>query len=315
MNATDSTNLHPTDQPQFSPADYPSSDGGRQVLPDVEMLSGKPRRGPRTARARLGYMRISGHGTVTDRSSGVVFPRSGGGQRGAVQGFTPASARRLRRLLVEWTGPAESKWNFGFTLTVPGPLITGAEWRRMWDAYRHRINRLGVTVVWRIELQRRMQPHVHLVAWGPQHTSYDVGSEWREVLKLLGPCEHKGESYRDRVQIPGAYDHAVLMSEPFYDRDSFGWYRYLAAHASKSKQDQLGWRGRQWGVIGRSRLRPTEALSVKLSDRELCKVIRYLKRLSGCRRAHGRGVQTWFVREGVVLRLCAWAVSERGSVK
>ena len=271
------------------------------------LRNGKRLRG---GRAPLGIVRISARGTVTDLQFSVVGCRVGGSKRGVVQGFTSASARRLRRYLVEWTGRDGWKCR-GVTLTVPGPVVSDGEWRRVWQVYRNRLNRAGVAAIWRVELQRRLQPHVHLVGWY-QGQGWTVFEEaWHAVVRGMGPCEWKGEALPDRMAIAQASYRSCVSSTPLNRHDDFVWFRYLAAHASKGKQAQLGWHGRQWGVIGRSLLWRDVWEGVELSDREMYRLIRCLKRLSGCKRASGRGSQTWFVRRHSAMRACAWAASER----
>ena len=48
-------------------------------------------------------------------------------------------------------------------------------------------------------------------------------------------------------------------------RDAGAMFRYLADHASKHKQAQLGYKGKQWGIIGRD----------NLVERECCHLPRF----------------------------------------
>jgi hypothetical protein len=66
--------------------------------------------------------------------------------------------------------------------------------------------------------------------------------------------------------------------------DAGAMFRYLADHASKHKQAQLGYKGKQWGILGRSNLAEREAFHMPAFEtpkheavfyRLLRKVMRY----------------------------------------
>lgn len=290
------------------------------------------------------------HGTITDFGSletltGVRHtpPKT---LRSKVRTFSRASAARLRQLLATAKGP-DDWFCFGVTLTVPGPPISTGEWRRLWRAYNQRLRRIGnVLMVWRIELQVRGQPHVHCICWGT-HTEGEFNGRWAnslqcvlkqhwlDTLGILGGCSGpartklEGQFFTDdgeeveferghasvshRRYWPGAKKHAVKF-DGLGAGDRIGWWRYLAAHASKSKQAQLGWQGRQWGVVNRSRLDHEEPISIELPRRAMYRVIRCLRRLTGCRFASGHGKQTWFNLPATSQRLCDWAKAELAEI-
>lgn len=238
----------------------------------------------------LGIVRISARGAVSVRAGSATLPRSGGGPRGTVQGFSRASARRLRRVLVEFEGPAG--WRVcGITGTIPGPVVTEGEYRRMWNRFRWKVGRMPAAIIWRIELQERGQPHVHGVLWFKRDEWFTVDVAWRAAI---GP---------DRASMPGAFEHAFKVTFPDVERECLGWWRYLAGHQSKTKQAQAGWQGRQWGIIGRPHLKAACREIAYLPDAEWWRVVRCLRRLSGCRYASGRGRQAWFARASDVRRL------------
>jgi len=274
------------------------------------------------------------HGTITDRGpiktpkwkwkTGTV--RKVGGLRSVISTFSHKSAARLRQLLAQIVCPAG--WPcFGMTLTVPGPNITPEEWRRLWCAYYHILRRMGnVALVWRIELQTRGQPHIHCICWckdGP----YYVREAWFYALAILGPYEgpavtaqgnakltqnESGETVQETIRVhdrafwKGAVQHAVRIDE-IGDESNIGWWRYLAAHASKSKQSQLGWKGRQWGVFNARHLDLAKPVLIELTRKAEVLVMRYLKRLIRCRFASPHGKQTWFITPSTAKRLAEWA--------
>ena len=272
------------------------------------------------------------HGTITDRGHLESLKwKSGtkrkGGRRSAIITFSRQSAARFRRLLAQIIGP--KGWLcFGMTLTVPGPNITPEEWDRLWCAYCQRLRRIGyIALIWRIELQQRGQPHVHCICWskdGPDK----IRTAWFEALGLLGPYEGPAVTVRGVAKVateknsentqelmhvshrafwPGACEHAVRIDSIGSEND-MGWWRYLAAHASKSKQAQLGWKGRQWGIINGRLLDRATPILIKLPKKTEAKLFRYMPKLSRCRFASPHGKQTWFGRPPNVLRLCRWAV-------
>ena len=95
--------------------------------------------------------------------------------------------------------------------------------------------------------------------------------------------------------------------------NSMGWWRYVAAHASKSKQAQFGWKGRQWAVICEHLIDRSEGVLIDLSEKALNKACRCLKRLTRCRFVSGHGRQAWFTKPETTLRIFEWAKAEAGA--
>ena len=65
--------------------------------------------------------------------------------------------------------------------------------------------------------------------------------------------------------------------------------RYVCDHASKRKQAQLGWEGRQWGVIGGKNLVKDKAITHDFSERASLIYYRLVSRLVRYRVRDGRG--------------------------
>lgn len=152
--------------------------------------------------------------------------------RGKITGFSVASVRRLRHFLFHWSGPGDP-----LSCTCTLRAVRDAEqWRSAVDAFGKRICRAGGCYVWRVELQRRGTPHLHLVAWGCQADT--LRSAWLGVWGLERDPDH--------------IRHAVHVDR--IAGDPSRWFAYLCAHTSKHKAGQLGWSGRQWGVVGRERM-------------------------------------------------------------
>lgn len=190
-----------------------------------------------------------GVGLRVSVSTPISFrPRSGGGVRGEVVGFSRASARRFRDLLFRYECLRGNCYSV--TLTIRNAL-SPIVWRRNCDVYFRRLVRRGDCGFWRVELQRRGTPHLHCLFW-----SSNVGllrSDWLDVWGVSSDPDH--------------VKHACLIEES----GNSAWLGYMAAHAVKHKKDQLGWKGRQWGVVGRKflSLRPMSVVDVPLDELSL----------------------------------------------
>ena len=250
-------------------------------------------------------------------------------RRSKIKTFSRQSAARLRRRLVQTKGP--DGWRlFAASLTVPGPLITDVQWRRVWSVFRQKLRRYGKnTFIWRIELQERGQPHAHCVGWG-KYGATRIHEYWLDSLGVLGPYEGPAsidfEGYvrcsdgnhsefkpgwitcTHRGVWPGAEEHAVDIQS--LDGDCTGWWRYIASHTSKSKQAQLGWQGRQWGTVNGRLLDLEEPELIELKGKAADKTVRGLRKVTGCRHASGHGRQSWFDKPETSRRLCEWAEAE-----
>jgi hypothetical protein len=250
-----------------------------------------------------------------------------GARRGYIETFSKQSAARLRRYLAQLEGPAHFCF-FAAALTVPGPPVTTDQFRRLWNAFRVRLIRLGnVALIWRIELQTRGQPHMHCVCWaedGPQV----IRELWLDTLGLLGPYDgpaeimSRGQAISEDEEVvmywpghvttthrkmwPGAAEHAVKISG-LGAGSRTGLYRYIASHTSKSKQAQLGWKGRQWGFVNKRLLAPGNPVLIDLVAKGMDKVIRGLRKVTGCPYASTHGRQTWFDDQSTSVRLGAFA--------
>ena len=97
----------------------------------------------------------------------VDLPRKGGGDRGAVKGWSSASRRRMREFLIEHK-PADGLEVYGVTFTVPGPPITPQESAHLFDHFsKNFVTRNGCGMVWRLEAQKRGAVHWHGILSAP----------------------------------------------------------------------------------------------------------------------------------------------------
>lgn len=204
----------------------------------------------------------------------LTLHRSKYSSRGKITSFSRHSRLRLRETLA--TRSIIGCRQYGLTLTLPWQiedfLIGDSLFNRsfdqdlMYDNYKKVFNRFVLyfkrsfpnsSGVFRHELQRRGLPHAHLVLYIPHldlpfaggdqsfsHFSYlkrTITQIWyKSLLCDLGSGSVEG-FFRSSC-------HLELLN------DNIAIFRYLCDHTSKSKQSQLGYKGKQWGIIGRNNL-------------------------------------------------------------
>lgn len=199
-------------------------------------------------------------------------------RRGEITGFSRHSALRLRESLATLRIPHSRA--FGVTLTVPWQmsafLVPDAvddlfhrhlDLDRLYGEYKAAFNRFGVAfrrmfpnsaAIFRHELQTRKMPHVHLVVYFSQidlpFRVTDVREDdvrlWiRTKMYELWQRAIKFKFYGGSVE--GFYRSGICVQSL---ADLPAIFRYIADHASKHKQSQLGYKGKQWGFLNRSLL-------------------------------------------------------------
>lgn len=254
-------------------------------------------------------------------------------KQGDITRFSLASRRRLRDWLLTRTVP--NAFTLGVTVTLPGnsaweyqdtdfvgpvrPLSFSDGLPA--QGFSDTVNRFGkyllrafpgCGVVWRAELQRRGAPHLHCVLWingsladhGPgyqPHSNQSAAGWGRNIAFALHAivAECWIRAVVQTCFIGSAEDLATFGEGKGIDvvplDDSPRVLRYLCDHLSKHKREQLGYRGRQWGVAGRSafvHLTPREVSE----ERQRVQLARYLGKIRrtrvyrpgiqfGCRRS------------------------------
>lgn len=253
-------------------------------------------------------IRIYPRGVKTEGGTGRVgLPPGAGGKRGIIKGWSAESRRRLREFLLTHEPDSDI---YAVTLTVPGNVITPEQWRMLFNSFMSFLKLSGVGAVWRLELQKRGQPHLHMIATAPSKrgalnlagysVSFPVVGLYESILLWFSRCwmaflDHCLPSCEGRIKtsdcgfdfgssIPrsalmGADRHAVSVEA---DKGNSLWWRYLCDHTSKSKQEQIcGWDGfRHWGVIGRKRFREVEPETLRISRSIFVRVYRWLRAAS-----------------------------------
>ena len=224
-------------------------------------------------RGGLGYI-IKGQ---KEKWHGVALPKRA---RGDIKGFSRASARRLRETLALATYKGAESVVWGITLTIPGRILEPSAVRRLWHRWCVIIKQeyKEMPMVWRIELQRRKQAHWHCVVWlegkGFEDTVAQadrLAARWRRLVReIVGVLPEDTDL--------GFDVHGVNL-KCLKGSGATGLIDYLADHTSKHKRDQLGWQGRQWGVINRTRLDFEGEVVAEFSDRQHKKAARQFRRL------------------------------------
>ena len=205
-------------------------------------------------------------------------------ESGDISTFSAASRRRLRETLATACG---RPW--GLTLTSPGDVLPADKVRGLWQEWSQHIYPRTTTnpLIWRIELQRRKQAHWHCVMLAPDGadttgsvvSALAVAEAWRSLVRrLCGPFYER----TDR----GFELHGVKIVD-LTQSTATGIVGYLCDHTSKHKQEQLGWIGRQWGVINKRSLKSGGHTVVTVSERDHVKAARQYRRLQERLRARG----------------------------
>lgn len=257
-------------------------------------------------------VRICAHGTIIHEGGRVVSkPAKSGGKRGKVVTWSKQSRARLRRILAMSKGP-DGSTPIGFTGTIPGDLISESEYRqKVWKTFRRFCP--PILVIWRVELQERKQPHAHMVCWVRDALdTIKLWSAWTKAVQALGPVKWEHPDYGEctgfRTAMPGADRYMIAMTEQGLG-DEFGWWRYLASHTGKGKQEQLGWVGRNWGVINPSLRGDDNGEKFGITRRQWFSMRRWLRRLTGYRGAGCGNSSVWYVNPSTIQAMVGLARS------
>jgi len=170
-----------------------------------------------------------------------------GGLRGAVVGFSRASARRLRLAFLCWDRQDYQKC--AFTVTVKAHREP-QDWRQLMYRFRKLVIAFELSLIWRIELQKRGTPHLHGVVYFPEVFFAD----------LMEAIYHMDRIIEHWLEVSARYVSTAKAQNIKPISDSLGWLQYLAKHASRgaghyqrSRESMPeGWKktGRMWGKGG-----------------------------------------------------------------
>lgn len=157
--------------------------------------------------------------------------------RGKISGFSSKSANRLRRLLLD----IDFSNSWAICLTLPRIKdFQEVNFSELWHGFTVAASRkLSNSFIWRVELQQRKVPHWHCVWCGDFESALAFKYLWHDYISRRFVCS-----------LP-FFLHSVKVQQVYSGSSAL---MYLTAHMSKHKSSQLGWRGRQWGVVNRSLL-------------------------------------------------------------
>ena len=168
-------------------------------------------------------------GIMLEGTKGYQFTHPKGEVRGVISGFSNKAARRLREAFLTLWVPGYVLWALSLTTHA---ILTPEQWERAVKRFRMACKRAGWACLWRVELQKRKTPHLHVAGWLPPAVSLaDVSAVW---LRCIGESQDL------------ASRQFAVVGEPI-THDEAGWAVYLALHNGKHKEAQLGWNGKQWG--------------------------------------------------------------------
>lgn len=230
--------------------------------------------------------------------------------KGDIDSFSKASCARLRRSLCVLR-PSYDVRLCGLCLTIPGEIVQPSYLRMMWHSFRVRASQKfpALPWVWRIELQKRKQAHFHLVVYGRSFVdSFGLRELWEDVINRM--------IYTKGICTPDQYaaflQHGVKV-EDLSSCNSSGVIGYLCDHTTKHKQDQLGWIGRQWGVVNRSALKMDSSTVFECSPKEWIQIRRQYIRLQKSLKKQGRyfGRRLAVSRRGDVFSSCLFGLDEK----
>lgn len=248
---------------------------------------------------RPDYVELTPNGIRYTRRYRVEKMRKGGGKRGKVEGFSLASARRLRELLFKCDFRARGKGVVGLCFTLPKEAQS-QDGEDVFAVMRRHPPEELVSLVWRKEVQRNGRVHYHAVVWSSKPNPLPVaGALLRSWCKLVAKRCSNPQDVEGRMlwthfrgfeafcsqDLPASAVERVCASCPALTPiDSQGQgVRYLIDHSSKHKRHQAKTVGRPWGVWARNRLPllpPGSTIGSRLSPQEGNELARILRRLS-----------------------------------
>lgn len=204
--------------------------------------------------------------------------QSGGGQRGAVKGFSDNARRRLMRLIAGVRLDADLP--LFITLTYPNSFPDARSSKKHLDAFFKRFTRAFSShgSVWKLEPQQRGAPHYHVLTWGCSLLDVQgfVPSAWFDIAG--GGDEKHLAWHRGEFQ----NQHCV---QQVYSRE--GVMRYASKYLGKTFEVD-GWQsvGRYWGVIGSGNVPFGELVQQEVSLSDVIQLQRYQRRFSGLKKAN-----------------------------
>ena len=213
-------------------------------------------------------------GILCKRRASRVSSNRAPSKRGEIRFFTRHSVLRLRKTLLCNSLESPFFTSLGLTLTLPWRVCVDSPdvFQKVHDDYKIAFNRFSVSFrrrfgasscVFRHELQRRKVPHCHLVCYlsdfdfplVARGRSATLG-DFRSIVFSMWLNALKGFSYEVKLS---AFHRCGVRVQLL--NGNLAMFRYLCDHASKHKKSQLGYKGKQWGIINKSLLVPIKPVN------------------------------------------------------
>lgn len=213
-------------------------------------------------------------------------------ERGDISSFSRKSRQRLREFLAT-AKPVEPSNPFGFCFTIPGDVISPDLTRKIWHDFVKEYSRnFRHPFIWRIELQQRKQAHWHCVFFislteGTRGVTFNFADAFK--IKMLWEkivWKYVGHTLSEKTA-RAFFDGVGVDIKMLEGSSATGVVGYLCDHTSKHKQVQLGWNGRQWGIVNRRALTFSTELVGEVTLRVHTLAARQMRRLQECLRTRG----------------------------
>lgn len=214
----------------------------------------------------------AGASLLKSHRGGEKDDQVGGGLRGAVQGFSVASRRRLMRTIASIKRDAELP--LFITLTYPNLYPDARSSKKHLDTFFKRFNRAfpGHGSIWKLEPQKRGAPHYHILTWGiqPGDPLNWIPSAWHDIAgggDINHLHWHMG-ALGNQHCVQQVYSHNGVM-------------RYASKYLGKTFEVE-GWQnvGRFWGVINRENIPFGELVIEEVTRKKAIEIMRYQRRFA-----------------------------------
>jgi hypothetical protein len=209
-------------------------------------------------------------------SQGSDGHQHGGGERGAINGFSANSRRRLMYTIASIRRDADLPCFV--TLTYPSKFPDPKESKRHLKIFIQRLLRAypHVAGLWKLEPQERGAPHYHALLWGVDSAELKnfVPYTWH---KIAGD----GDNYHLLFHLGLLHNskHCVSLVNSFR-----GVWAYASKYLGKTF-DVAGWEdkytGKFWGYVNRSKIPFGELCELQVTSKKAFLVMRYQRRFSG----------------------------------
>ena len=201
-------------------------------------------------------------------SVGEERKQRGGGARGKVKGYTPASRQRLQKRLAMIQNRHLSNALF-VTLTYPAqhPPVDIAKGHLRAFVKRVRYKFPNAAIGWRLEFQKRGAVHFHLLVLGVKFLPSEVVATW--WYKIVGSGDKKHLRAGTEVRRVKSARHAAYYIS-----------KYMAKAGEQTDIIPEGTKpGRFWGFEGRVDLYVGEIIEIMVSGYGHLKVARFMRSL------------------------------------